>query len=399
MLKTNKITISAMLFFVIIAYSIMPIVGRIFSSFFTTYAYLLVLLLAFFIIVITDKDTFIKDSFSILVPLVVFNVLIYFVTNPSPILWVYELLRDFIPIMVGIYMLKHFDNRIIRIFFIFLLVCYAITAVTSIIGLSVYPDAARFLATVADSNDSDFITYGFMNIGGYNFVYSVVLAYPAVIYGFKRKRIHVAVLTVYAVLAFFLILSAGYTIALLLFIVSTVLLFFKRDLKGKDVFIVIVVSLLVILILFPIVSAGLEALADVIDNKDIADRLRDLAGGREGLENADDPRLELYLKSFNSFLNSPIFGGIFGVSSIGGHSFMLDTAAQYGILALIILGLFYSAIYKRFFGIYKRQQNFGYVVWAFTQTIILSTLNTGMWISELALFIPIIFAFANGKGK
>ena len=237
-----------------------------------------------------------------------------------------------------------------------------------------------------------------MNIGGYEFVYIFTLVYPAVIYGFKRKKFNIVFLIIFAVLNFLVIVNSGYTIALLMFIVSTIFAFFKRDLKVSEILIILVVAILVIYLLFPLFSELLNLLAKAIENDDIALRLEALAGGTEGLENSEDNRLELYMMSVNSFLSSPLFGGIFSYSTNGGHSFVLDTIAQYGLLGLIAIVLTYRAIYVKFFAVYKGTNGYGYIFWAYLQVLVLAITNTGMWLSALTLFLPLIFGFLNNIG-
>lgn len=397
MLKTNKITTITLLIFVVLAYHIMPIVSRFFSAYLTTYAYLAVVLVTILSVLLIGKQDFIVGMLPILLPLLMLNVLIYFSTSPALVLWGYTLLLDILAFMLGIYILQFYDYKLIRILTFFILILYGITALTTIIGLNENPDAARYLATVADASEEDSVRYGFMNIGGFQFVYAVALIYPAIVYGFKRKKIHVAVLVIYAVLDFLLVVNSGYTIALLLFIASTVFVFFRKDLTVKSVIIIFVVTLLASLLVFPLVSYLLNALADVIGNETIAERLRDLAGGREGLEASEDNRLALYMTSITSFLTHPIFGGMFNGVSIGGHSEILDKIAQYGVFGLLALVLIYRAIYRMFFKVYKNQTGYGYVFWIFMQAVILSVLNPGMWIYQLALMIPVILAYINQK--
>ena len=397
MLKTNKITTITLLIFVVLAYSIMPIVSRLFSAYLTTYAYLAVVLVTVLAVLLIGKQDFLINLFPIIIPLIILNVLIYFSTNPSIIMWVYSLLLNILAIVIGIYVIQSYDTKLLKILTYFILVIHGITALTTIIGLNNNPDAARYLATVADSNEADAVKYGFMNIGGFEFVYSVALIYPAIIYGFKRKKINVAIVVIYAVIDFILVINTGYTIALLLFIASTVFVFFRNNLTVKNVVIIFVITLLVSLLVFPLFSYLLNALADVIGNETIAERLRDLAGGREGLEASEDNRLALYMTSLTSFITHPLFGGMFNSVSIGGHSEILDKIAQYGIFGLIAIVLIYSAIYKKFFKVYKNESGYGYVFWIFMQAVILSVLNPGMWIYQLALMIPVILAYINQK--
>ena len=396
--KTSKFTTQTLLIGIVMAYSVMPVVSRFFSAYLTTYSYLGVVVITVLSILLIGKQNFLGELFAVIAPLLILNVLIYLSTSPSLILWVYSLLLDILAIILGMYVLKYFNQKVITLFTFLIFLIYAITIITTIIGLNENSNAARYLATVADSSEEEAVKYNWLNIGGFQFVYSVALIYPAIIYGFKHKKIHLAFLVVFAIADFLLIVNSGYTIALLLFIMSTVFIFFKRDLRIQDVFLVLVITILIVALLFSLISDLLNSLAEVIDNDTIAERLRDLAGGREGLENSEDNRLELYRRSFNSFMQNPIFGGMFVDLPNGGHSQLLDTMAQYGIFGLVALVLIYIGIYNTFFKKYKNKFGYGYVFWIFLQAIILMILNPGMWLYELALFIPIILTYIDRKG-
>ena len=395
MQEKKKFSILQITLILIIAYSIMPIVARLFSMFFTTYAYLLVLIIAFFSIIVLKGQEIIHQVIGLIIPMFMMEILIYVVTDPSLVLWVYVVILDLLPALLGYYIVHYENYTDLRVFVFALFIIVAITIVTTIVGLQIYPNAARYLATVSDANEEDNITYNLMNIGGYEFVYIINFLYPALIYGVKKKKIPLFIVIIYGIADFFLIVNSSYTIALLLFIASTVFIFFKRDLKVIEIFLILILTIIFALIFFPLLSDLLLALAKVIDNKDISERLVAMAGGREGLDNLDDNRVELYMISLDSIINSPIFGGMFTGTRIGGHSFIIDFVAQYGLLGLLALVFIYRAIYEKFYMPYKNTQGYGYIFWAYLQVLIASLINTDMWLTVLTLFLPMIFAYFN----
>ena len=122
----------------------------------------------------------------------------------------------------------------------------------------------------------------------------------------------------------------------------------------------------------------------------MAERLEALAGGKKGLEESEDNRLELYMMSIYWFFDHILLGSfITRYSEMGGHSFILDTLANYGLLGGFLLYLMYRNIYSTFYAKYKNCVGYGYILWTFIQTLILSTVNTTMWLEVLALFVPI----------
>ena len=144
-----------------------------------------------------------------------------------------------------------------------------------------------------------------------------------------------------------LIIQSGYTTAFLLFLITSSFLFFSREFNEKYLILVGIIAIVLFFLLFDLLSQGLSALANVIENQEISSRLKDLSSGREGLEQSEDPRLKLYLTSLNTFINKPLLGSLGG--GIGGHSFVFDTLATYGLFGAVIFIVLYTIIYKRFY--------------------------------------------------
>ena len=189
MAKRSKFSILEILILVIIAYSIMPIVSRFFSAYMTTYAYLGVIVITVLAIFVLYGQDFINSVLVIIIPILMLDFLIYVATKPSPLLFAYTVLGEILPIIIGYFIVRKESDKTVKMFAIFLLICLGITAITTIIGLQNEPNAARYLATVGEADEEDNVKYNWMNIGGYDFVYFVALIYPAIIYGFKRKKI------------------------------------------------------------------------------------------------------------------------------------------------------------------------------------------------------------------
>ena len=239
-----------------------------------------------------------------------------------------------------------------------------------------------------------------MNIGGYEFVYYCVLLYPAVIFAYKKRKIHLISAILASLLVLFLTLQTGYTTAFLLWIATTATFFFPRNLKKRWVLILLIATILILVLFLPLFSSGIKALSKIIDNEDISYRLDALSGGNEGIRASEDDRISLYEMSIKSFFRSPLFGGILkGGALNGGHSFLLDFAANYGLVGIVLLVLMYRIIYTRFFKPFELEPGYGYIFWMFLQPIILSSINTGMWINVLCWFLPVSVIAILQKGE
>lgn len=384
---------------VIILYSVMPIVSQFFSDFLTTYAYMVILLGAVVFVMLLRGTQSLAESILVLLPFVLWMLLEFFTKNQSIIEWGYSSMLLLAPVLFGVLLMKETGPKVVRFLAIFLALAALITLITTIVGSVIHPDAARYLATV-ESDDPLFRTYNYLNLGGYEFVYTCILLYPAVIFAYKQKKLHLVFAILAAVLVLVLALNSGYTIAFLLWMATTATFFLPRNLNKRSVLILLLITIFAIILFFTVFSAGIKSLSKLIDNEDISYRLEALSGGSEGIRASEDDRISLYELSFDSFLKSPLFGNILGTGGgNGGHSFILDYAAQYGLFGIALLVVMYRLIYVRFFKPFERVQGYGFIFWMFLQTLILSALNTGMWINLLCWFIPLSVTAILQKGE
>lgn len=386
----------------VITYSIMPVVSRLVSTYFSTYFYMLVLLLLVALIVFARKKKSLNRNVYILFPFIAWKLMEFFVTTDSIIMWGYKVLLELIPIILAIYILQYRRYNI-KFFSGVVIGAFVITIITTIVGLISNPGAARWMATVSSANDPRFILYGMKNMGGYEFIYSIVLLYPLVIFAYKQKKINWIVALCVSIGVLTVVVLSEYTTAFLLYLITTMLFCVKRDLGKNHLILLLIIAVIFGVVLSDFLSSALETLADMLNSNVLSERLRALAGGRSGLEEAEDNRLELYMISINTFLTHPILGTFLrGGTGIGGHSFVLDMLAQYGLGGATILYIMYKRIYMLFYRQFSVKKGYGYVLWLFGQTIFLSCVNTGMWLYVLTLYIPIILNIiyeAGGKNE
>ena len=388
----NKPDLIEYLFLLVIAYNIAPIVSRAISVSLTTYFYLGVLLVAIFFVIARNKGERLEKYLAFLIPFIIWKVYIFFATSQQLTTWAYSVFLDFAPPLIGIYIVCERKKKV-DVFAWTIIALLLITAITSIIFLADDTDAARYLATVADSNEEKAVEYNWKNIGGYEFTYILTPCYPILIFAAKKKKIHPVLAAVFSVLILVYIFYAEYTIALLFFLLSSVLWFMKKDLKKKDLYIILIVAIIIVVFFYGVLTVFFEWLADTVDSETMSERLRALAGGEEGLEISEDNRLELYRTSLNTFLGSPLFGTVFEGGSIGFHSFILDFLATYGLIGgAILFGIYYN-IYKNLYYRYKKRSGYGYVIWVFVQVILLSVINAGMQLFFLGLVAPALLKF------
>lgn len=385
-----RISTRFLLLSLILAYSIAPFVSRAISHFLTTYSYLLIVLLTFFVIICARKLQSLNLYISILLPFILYQLLTYLTNADSIVMWGYSVLLFLLPITIAYYVIYERPkyalglSKAVRIFII-------ITLITTIVGLARFPTASRVLATIASSQDPEFVLYNWNNIGGYNFIYTLVLLYPLLILAFKQKKISIPATATLSVAIGAVIVMSEYTTALLLFLLSSVLFLFKRELTVKNMILFSILGVISVLVFSETFSDMLMWLAGRFDSEILKERLTALAGGTVGLESSEDNRIFLYRMSLNTFLSHPILGTMLsGGTGSGGHAQILDTLAVYGIAGGVLMIWMYRYIYLFFLKPFKQEKGFGYVVWFMVQAMFLSAINTGFWFEVLALYGPLI---------
>ena len=375
---------------VILLYSLVPLVPQLISQTVTTYFYMFVVLWTIFIIVFARRETSISVYLPVILPFVFYNLCTYLFNNGSLIIWGYKFFLAILPVTIGYYIIRERKNSLDSIGWLtFGLLC--ITCTTTIIGLIRFPMASRILATIGESQDPVSVKYNWNNIGGYDFIYTVVLLYPLLILAWKKKKIKLPIAIGLTVGIYAMVILSEYTIALLLIIISTALYFVPASFNKWGIVIMTVLGIFALIVLWGPITDFLTWLADVLESDTVSDRLDGIAGGSEGLDSLEDNRMEPYRMSLQSFFASPLLGRILfnRGPGIGGHSAILDIMATYGIGGLVLLVFMYRAIYKYFLKEHSNKLGFGFVIWFFIQAVLLSILNTGLWFFVLCVFGPI----------
>lgn len=400
MYKKRGISVWNLVFGIVILYIIMPIISRAISTYLTTYFMLLIVLLIYFHTVLRYRaKSFNEYIGGLMLPFIFFQVIMLPYRTNSILLWGYSVLLWLIPLIIGYYFTRY-RIKDITIISRVIIIAFLITIVTTCVGLIRNPFASRVLATVSSSQDANAIIYNWKNIGGYEFVYFLVLLYPILILAYKQRRVNLAFTVIGTFMIFATVILSEYATALLLIICTSILFFCKKDLNKQGVYMLLLVSILILVFCNDYISKFLAYIAKTIGSETIGERFLALAGGADTLNSFDDNRIELYQRSLNTFFTHPILGSLFSENNaIGGHSFVLDTLAQMGILGGAILFFMYKKIYNYFIAIFKAQVGYGYVLWAFLQTILLSIVNTGMWLEVLAMMIPILVSKIYGFGE
>ena len=253
-----------------------------------------------------------------------------------------------------------------------------ITCVTTIIGLRKYPMASRELASGTALYDT--LRYKMVNIGGYEFIYALVLLIPVLFWMIKRAKGFWKIIYVFVlVLDMLCIYASQYTIALICVLVAWIVIWMQKNRRAATVFtICVVVFLLLGGITF--LSQMFYWASDIIEYDYVSDRLRQVAqllSGQTVNTETSRERVEHYMNQLEAFSSSPILGHNWYSYSrryISGHSFVLDALAGAGIVGGTILVVFFRKLYKLVIS-HKRFGVSPYIKATWIVAVVVATLN------------------------
>ena len=138
----------------------------------------------------------------------------------------------------------------------------------------------------------------------------------------------------------------------------------------------------------------LDVLGDLIGGELTSARLQELssfsANEQSYMEGDMEARSNLYMKSIYSFLSSPVWGS--SSAAVGGHSFVFDNMAKFGLIGIVGMIMMFWAIFKRFFAPFKQQKWYGHILFSFFMVILLAILNPKDNLSILTFYIPLFCA-------
>jgi hypothetical protein len=259
----------------------------------------------------------------------------------------------FTPIVISVFLQNYASNKFLKNSLQLTAFFILITSLTTIIGLEIYPDASRLLASRGDLQMVE--VYSKLNIGGFDFIYSLILFLPLSFWLIKNSKGIRKLLNIVTFIAILVCInSSSYATALLMSIVSISLILVNVKPQLKPFFIAL--GILIVLL------AGTGLWSEIFlwmsrnaESAYVADRLLQISliFGGSGISqittDTSTERLELYQQSISSFTSSPIWGNniiSFNKEALSGHSVVLDTLAGSGLIGGIIVYLIFRALYK-----------------------------------------------------
>ena len=276
------------------------------------------------------------------------------------------------------------------------LIAMAVTSITTIIGLQVYPRAARELASATEDVRNFYMS---LNIGGFEFIYALVLSIPVIFWMISNTKGLIKCLNIVILLIFlYCIYLSAYTTALLISIALLLLLIYDAYPKLRKV---IIVGILLFFIM-----AGSGALSSIfmwlsstVESEYVSDRLLQIGLVLQGeaIEDLEtettNERLLLMKNAWEGFMSSPIWGHNFASwhkEILSGHSVGLDILSSAGFIGLVFfISLFYKAYKKIFTSRFNDLIFYTRIVWI--GFIVLSIINP----STFPIIYLVVFTFSS----
>lgn len=309
-----------------------------------------------------------------------------------PIKELYGLAQQLIYFIVGIYIMDSKDYQMAKRVLITILLVFIATSVTTYIGDTIYPTASRDLTGLANQENSITTSlYLSMNIGGFSFIYNIVLMIPIVI-GQYKNRLMVPVLAMSLLVLFYLVVEKSqFTTAFLLSVLLSPLFFIQKSFNARAAFKYMAILFFVFLMVRAILPLLLDIFSSNVSGDAVQTRLVELSdflsGEGSGTNSDLEARQDLYSASYEAFLSSPLWGTL-DKTKVGGHSYLLDAMGVYGLLGLLLYFICWRKLYRVYFKPIATRKWFGYFLMVFLLAIIMTIVNPQMNMMFLLLIIP-----------
>jgi len=218
------------------------------------------------------------------------------------------------------------------------------TCITTILGTFQYDYPCRELATPYNPDFDNL--YKAHNIGGYGFIYYLLLLIPILIQKIRLKyRLFDLIVLIASVIS---VIRSEYTTALLVMFIIFCSVPFIISKNRLVKFSALGVGIAVVFFSESILIWASSYFGD--DSLFIQQRLEMLIEYNTYGSSSGDmaERRDLYNLSLNSFISNPIFGGMFSDKAhVGGHSEILDYLGHSGLFGLVFLIIMYRLLRYR----------------------------------------------------
>ena len=321
---------------------------------------LCLLCMVLWLVVASMEKGFIQNCFETCFSLIIYTaflVLIYFFTNANMSSGLWQNLRDaffsLICSFLCLYILTQ-DDKSKRNAFIFLLINIFLGCIYTLYRIIEDPLLPRVLARSSESIEKYFggkvSTAGIITYGG---IYGMSLIFTSFLYWISEKKGQKKIVPVaISIVLIITIFKAQFAIALIFLVISIVLYLvlygskskYKHIISGLIIVIALIVAINVDNILYDLYSANIlpSALQQKVHELLLYSENSNISGTNLY------SRSTYYVKSFEAIVQNNFVGKVFCNNARGGgHSEWEDMAANYGIIAPILVYLFFHKFTKK----------------------------------------------------
>lgn len=276
-----------------------------------------------------------------------------------------------------------------------ILLSYFITGATSAIACTLVPNIVRILT--ANTSEAIYAQYRKLNVGEFSFAYEFILLMPLLICAIKYRRINRLLGIGLLIFMGVVVLQMQFTLGVILYVVMLFVLLLPK-LSTRKVTLIFIIVLAVFIFGGEYIAAAFDHIAGIAKNSELArpfasrfEYIAEVFRGGEistELENTAGTRYDRYLASLQAFLDNPLWGH-WGNGANGGHSYILDSAAMYGLLGVFSIAIMYYMIYKLFLKPFCMSQCYPYMMIGYVLSIVMATINTKTFLIILACIYPL----------
>lgn len=352
---------------------------------------------------IVDKKLSLGSTLLSIIGFVVMDYLIYYgiwrtntaitIVNKSLMLFVF-----WVPLLY-IRPLTYASANTMRFIRVLLESLIVIELITTFAGNIMFPMASRLLASPIDVDQNRI--FQMANIGGYGFVYAMVMAIPLFIYRYRSSNSKV-----YLLILSLVVITIPMTFYMTAIVLGMSMIYFSYSITSKKgrVWGILVIAFVYIMwdyLLDTILTLSSYAMSD--DNQIISERLENIHEYiTEGSTSGDmGYRDELRNSSWESFVESPLLGNLVGSFHVLGlHSEIVDWLGGTGILGTAFIANIILRHLKKFLHSLSGLQIKQYVYIVLMCVFVFGFLNvitSAPEISSVIVLLSLIYANINFK--
>lgn len=302
------------------------------------------------------------------------------------------------------YYTKEKKNFIIKA----IMFCFIITLIPTLIALTKDNSIVRSMAYGGIDTQEDIENFR-NNVGGFSFLYGLVVFIPILIYLLKEEKNKIF-LFILLLAALITLIKGSFSIAIIIVLLSVGTLIFNYYKKRTSKVLIIFMLLLVLILTFDFAPNILNKLSKYVENPYIKTRIIEVSNFLDNADNAEGDlagRFNLYGESLNTFIQHPLIGvgGYYYIENnnpgIGYHSQIFDDMARYGITSLIFVVLFFYEYRKSLINISTKKENKIIINTALVSVLSLAVLNpcfNNEWVSViLFVLLPLYCSLERGE--